>query len=306
MMIFCFSACVDGPVAPTEIPVSESPSPNPSLALEPGYISPSPTPEPDNNRRSTVYMLTDEGYILPVTMQIPWEDGIAKACLSRLISTPENHAEMQKLGLQAPIPYGTVIELNIEDSLATVNLRNMPPIDSAERERALFVAIVNTLTEFPSVEKVTVLINGNAADTPNGVSLPKQQSRYALNVENPDIATSGTAHSMLLYFPNEAGSLSIPVTRYSNSEADLYTVIRALAAGTALDGLRSCFPKDTLVLAATIENGILTVNLSSDFETIRETVGLYELACHTVMLTAAPYGNVNEVRFTVNGKVFEP
>ena len=73
------------------------------------------------------------------------------------------------------------------------------------------------------------------------------------------------------------------------------------AAGTDLRGLRSCFPENTLVLGAVIENGILTVNLSSDFETVANDAGLLNIATQSVLLTALPYGSINEVHFAVNG-----
>lgn len=61
------------------------------------------------------------------------------------------------------------------------------------------------------------------------------------------------------------------------------------------------FPENTLVLGAVIENGILTVNLSSDFETVANDAGLLNLATQSVLLTALPYGSINEVHFAVNG-----
>ena len=93
----------------------------------------------------------------------------------------------------------------------------------------------------------------------------------------------------------------IPITRYAEGSTDLYSCIQQLAAGTELRGLRSCFPENTLVLGVVIENGILTVNLSSDFETVANDAGLLNLATQSVLLTALPYGSINEVHFAVNG-----
>ena len=45
---------------------------------------------------------------------------------------------------------------------------------------------------------------------------------------------------------------------------------------------------------------------AEDFEAIADTPGLYDLAMQTVLLTAMPYGSIDEVRFTVNGRLFEP
>ena len=45
----------------------------------------------------------------------------------------------------------------------------------------------------------------------------------------------------------------------------------------------------------------MTVNLSSDFETVANDAGLLNLATQSVLLTALPYGSINEVHFAVNG-----
>ena len=255
--------------------------------------------------RTTLYYVTDEGYILPVRAEIPWEEGIAKACLMKLVATPENSNVLKKEGLNAPIPAGTEIQLAIDEGEARVNLQNMPALSDYRAEQNLFTSVINTLTEFSSIKTVSVFINGSTAKTANGSDLPSHSGKLALNVENGAVAASGSAKPVTLYFPNGSGGLIVPVTRYSES-GGLYSAICALAAGTELPGLRGCFPENTLVLGAAIENGVLTVNLSKDFLSIAETPGLYGLAMHTVLLTAQPYGSIDEVVFTVNGTPYSP
>lgn len=308
-LVFGLTACGQGTtlVEPPDATanVSDTPegttTPNPSVTPEA-----TASPMPSDFRRATLYYRTDEGYMLPVSVEIPMEEGIAKACLSRLVSTPEMRLELQKQGLRPVIPEGTEIELNILNGTAIVNLVNMPALSTTEDEQAMFMAIVNTLVEFSTVDNVTIYFDGNDEQTQNGSNLPKNHGRFAINPENSELATSGSASPMLLYFPNESGSMCVPVTRYTESMVDLYSSIKALADGTKLAGLRSCFPENTLVLGATIENGILTVNLSSDFEQITNTVGLYDIASSVVLLTAQQFGSIDEVRFMVNGTVFEP
>lgn len=276
-----------------------------SYALEP---DPKPGGQSAVNEkyiRTTLYYVTDEGYILPVAAEIPWEDGIARACLMRLVATPENANILKKEGLIAPIPNGTEIQLAIDAGEARVNLQNMPALGDYRSEQNLFTAVINTLTEFPSIDTVSVFINGSATKTVNGSELPVSAGKLALNVENGAIAVSGSAKPVTLYFPNGSGSQIIPVTRYLEASG-LYAAISALAEGTELPGLRCCFPQKTLVLGAAIENGVLTINLSSDFLRIGETPGLFSLAMDTVLLTAQQFGSVDEVVFTVNGKPYSP
>lgn len=284
----------------------EVPAGSPVPTIDGGASSPAPEPG-SAYRRATVYYLSDEGYIVPTVKHIPWEEGIAKACLSCLISTEANRAAAAKLGLRTVIPEGVELELNIEDGSATLNLKNLPDLGSAAAEKAMLSAIVNTLTEFDTISTVTITVNGQLIQAlPHGTKLPNGQGRYTLNIENEDVATSGGVNAMQLYFPNVSGSMDVPVTRYTSSEVDLYSNINGLIAGTSLKGLRSCFPENTLLLAATIENGMVSVNLSEDFKSVSETPGLYSLAERTVLRVAQLYGEVSGVNFLVNGEPYAP
>lgn len=271
-----------------------------------GPVSDTPEPTDSRIRRSTLYFSTDDGYTLPVSVDVPWQDGIAKACLGKLIKNETNRLEFQQKGIVGVIPDGTEIELNIKEGSATVNLVHMPPLSSAEEEQRMFVSIVNTLMEFDSVDNVTILMDGKDDRTINGNILPSRQGTYRLNSEQPSVTTSGNANPITLYFPNSTGSVNIPITRYVQGETDLYSCISELVSGTKLLNLVNCFPENTIVLGVTLENGVLNINLSDDFKKIADTPGLYELASSCTALTAGSFGSVDEVRFLVNGVQFVP
>ena len=265
-------------------------------------------PPSENGERAikkTLYFASDEGYLLPVSLEIPWEDGIAMACLTRLRGDGETGARLERNGLCAPIPSGTGIKLAIAGGEAVVDLVGMSELPDSRSERNLFAAIVNTLIEFSSVDTVTVLLDGSGDRTAHGVEPPKSSGRIDINTEDSELPTSGSAKALTLFFPNRSASHFIPVTRYSSADG-LYAAISALADGTKLAGLIGCFPENTIVLGAAVENGLLTVDLTSDFEKIAETPVMYDLAMHTVLLTAEQYASVDEIRFTVNGTPFEP
>lgn len=256
----------------------------------------------------TLHYITDEGYVLPVSERIEKQDGIARACLMRLIASDDTANELRSQGLNAPIPSGTQIALSIDGGEAQVNLSGMGALESGESEQAIYTAIVNTLTQFPSVQVVTITLDGADGENENGSIPPKKAGQYALNPENSAIETGadGELSALTLYFPNESASLFVPITRYVGGKAGLVTAISQLAAGTALSGLRSCFPENTLILGAAIENGILSVNCSSDFKKVSDTSGLYSLCMQSVLLTARAFGSVDEIRFLVNGAAFAP
>ena len=257
-------------------------------------------------RRSTLYYLSDEGYLVPVTKLVPWEEGIASACLSYMVSTPENLSAAREMGLSTVIPEGASLSLSIRDGNALVDIRGLSPLPSAEDELLLCEAIVNTLTEFSTVSTVTITREGQGGRLENGTELPVRRTAYALNPEEPEIATWTGSAPVKLYFPNLSGAVTVPVSRYIAGEPDVYSTVSALIAGTDAAGLRSCFPQGTLLLGAAIENGTVTVNLSEDFKATKTTPGLYSLAYRTLWLTLAERFDFTRLCIQVNGAEFAP
>ena len=256
-------------------------------------------------RRAVLYYVTDDGYVVPVTKLIPWEEGIARACLSYMTSSPENDAEARASGLNTVIPEGAKLSLSIKDGTALLDVSGAAFPDG-EAELRMLEATVNTLVGFPTVNDVTVTFNGSGGVTEHGTALPVRSGAYPLNPEESELASSAGACAATLYFPNASGSLTVPVTRYMSGEPSVCTLTAALIAGTRLAGLRSCFPENTLLLGAAIENGVLTVDLSEDFRAVTEVEGLYDLAKETLMLTLSERFELDDVRIRVNGADFAP
>lgn len=256
-------------------------------------------------REATLYYLSDEGYVVPVKKLIPWEEGIARACLACITSTPVNDAAAAKLGLKTVLPAGTEFTLSIVNGEAKLDLKNAVSFGSLELERAALDAVVSTLTEFATVDCVTVTVGGAGGSLPCGAELPVREEGRLLNIEQSELAASAGGAAGTLYFPNSSGALTVPVTRFFSREPSVYTVVSALIAGPEGRGLMCCFPQGTLLLGAVIENGTATVNLSQDFEAVRETEGLYELARDTLLMTLSKGFDAERIVIEVNGRVFE-
>ena len=275
--------------------------------------SPEPTEEfsesPDAEatfRRSTLYFLSDDGYVVPVTKLIPWEEGVAKACLSYMIGTEANDLAAAELGLNTVIPRGTALTLSIADGNALVDLSGMASLSSPERELAMIEAVVNTLTEFPTVSTVTMTRDGKGGTLENGTELPVRHGKYPLNPEKTELSVSAGAEASTLFFPNLSGSLTVPVTRYTSKSPSLYTLVSALIEGSEARGLMNCFPEDTLLLGAALEGGTVTVNLSEDFKAAARTEGMYSLAVRTLWLTLKERFDFERLKIQVNGVDYAP
>ena len=117
-------------------------------------------------RETVLYYATDEGYIIPVMRQIPWEEGIAACALSYLVASDENSNEALRRGVQTVIPEGTGFELKIDgDGNAKLDVQNMPMLPNAEAEQIFLQSVVNTLTEFESIETVSMTFDGERKES---------------------------------------------------------------------------------------------------------------------------------------------
>ena len=98
--------------------------------------------------------------------EIPKEDGIARATMNQLISGPRDE------DLTATLPTGTeLLDINISNGLCTVDFNEALMnglTDSGAQLMALY-SIVNTLTQFDSVEQVQILVEGQQLGEISGV-----------------------------------------------------------------------------------------------------------------------------------------
>lgn len=102
--------------------------------------------------------------LVPVVQDVPKVTGIAKATLEALLQGEEKGEFLSAL------PEGTKVkELNMKsDGTCVVDLNKEATqiAENVPKEEALAVyAIVNTLTEFPTVEQVQILVEGQISKT---------------------------------------------------------------------------------------------------------------------------------------------
>ena len=257
-------------------------------------------------RNTILYYGSDEGFVVPVMRRIPWEEGIGKAALQYLVDDAENRSAIAPYGLRALIPEGTNFSLRIgEDRHATVDLSSLP--SDTEDINSVSAAIVNTLTEFESIDTVSISVNGEPlGDIAAQSSLSEPLSAMALNVPDGAVAVStGQSYRMVLYYPNASASLNVPVTRYESSQPNFLKAVEALIEGKENESLMNCFPAGTTVYRAEIENDAAVVDLSSDYLQVKETDGLLQAGYDTLFLTAQCFAPIDTLRLTVNGETIE-
>ncbi len=262
--------------------------------------------ETDANMRDTVLYLEDDyGYIVPVMKQIEWVEGIGAATVNELVADSNTDAQMEYLGLNPVLSEGTQLSLSISDGIATIELSSdaIKGKDAVD-EMSKVVALVNTLTEFPTIDKVKIRQDGCSDALPLGTDISAAFETFDLNVIGSN-SDENDASKLLLYFENEAGTAIVPVTKYVGGDADAFAAMSELVKGPGQGGLRSAFPEDTELLGVTVDdNGVASINFSKQLEKVKDKPEQEKALMRSIILTLMQFDNIDEVRILVDGKEY--
>ena len=298
--------------APEETPLSEA-----TLAPEVTF-APDESAEPDEEALSAdagtvdtvVYYQDNYGYLVPVQCRVPAEDGIAKATLSLMVKSTANDMQAARLGLRTVLPENMSMDLDIAGGLARIDLgKEALEMPDAAAESNMIAAIVQALTEFPTVEKVEFLIGGQRLETlPHGTSVSGQFTREGLN---PEMASAGIAledaEPVTLYFPGDASDVLVPVTRMVYSEPDINTAVVELCKGpSASSPLENVLPAGCGVIDVSVEDGVAKINFTGEFIELAENSDGGRLALKALVLTCTQFEGIEGVEIYVDGEPYDP
>ena len=257
---------------------------------------------------TVVYYQDGEGYLVPVTRQIPKTGGIAKATLAMMVASSQNDLAAARLGLKTTVPEGTTIDLDISGGKARVDLSKAAlNCQSAEQETLMVQSVAQTLCQFDSVEEVSFLFDGQKrSKLTHGTNVSGVFTGASLNLESVETMAGAGAQAVRLYFPSANGRMLVPVTRTVYSDADVTTAVLELAKGPKPDsGLASPLPDNCGLLGVTMKNGVVTINFTKEFmEAAQGENGTQAL--RAVLFTAAQFPGVKQVKIAVEGKEYQP
>lgn len=299
-------------------------SPEPTVGRT-GEADSSATPAPDSavsgaaeapeateqtTASTIVYYQDNDGYLVPVMCTVPMEDGIAKATLGMMVKSAENDMQAARLGLRTVLPEGTTIDLDIADGKARIDLsEEVLNLSDAAAEANMVSAVVQTLTEFDTVEEVEFLIGGQKLESlPHGTDISGTFTRGDINLESSeDAAGAEAAQSVTLYFPSEAGTVVVPVTRMVYSSPDINTAVLELTKGPSATGsLENVLPAGCGLIDVTVEDGTAKLNFTKEFADIALNSDGGRMALKALVLTCTQFDGISAVEILVEGEPFDP
>lgn len=260
----------------------------------------------------TLYYKDANGYVAPISMNLPSKEQIAKLSLEYMVEGGPAQASLPE-GFTALLPAGTQVKgINIvpEQKLAIVDFSEEFASYNAQDERKMLEAIVWTLTGFPTIDQVQFRLEGKAMNEMPMDSTPLSEplSRaMGINLEVAPGVNVGQATPVTLYFHNQTDAefeYFVPVTRMINrTDQRNEAVMEQLVQG----------PMNTDVLTATLtastkistieqseDNQLVTVDLADNAADSSEAISTEALEAMVLSLTESTGATM--VQFTVNGE----
>ena len=177
----------------------------------------------------------------------------------------------------------------------------------AAAESNMIDAVVQTLTEFDTVDRVEFLIGGQKREKlTHGTAVKGTFTRGDINVESAEPTVGVSDQSVMLYFPADSGSVIVPVTRMVRSKADINTAVMELAKGPAGDEmLESVVPAGCGLIDVKVEDGVAKLNFTGEFVDLVQNSDGGRLALKALVLTCTQFEGVKSVEIYVDGQKYD-
>ncbi|WP_366923459.1 GerMN domain-containing protein [Metallumcola ferriviriculae] len=243
-----------------------------------------------------VYYQDSSGkYLLPVTMPIEPTDRAANVALEKLLSGPETEQ------VKPVIPKGTKLrELYLKDNIAFVSLtQEFLSVGSTNEVNKAVKAVVLTLTEFPMVETVQILVDGQVVKDLHGVNLDKALTRPGA-VNGPEYKDAVT-----VYYGNYNASLLVPYSAPIRDDDPIKSALEALLAGPPAEVKEELIPTiwpGTKIRDIRVNGKTLIVDLSQEVIGYGGGSASENMLVDSLVATMIQFEEINEVQLLIEGK----
>lgn len=258
-----------------------------------------------NKVQTNIYYKDVNNYIVPVMRQIPKQDAIAKSAIMALINNDANRIELRHLGLSPVLPEGIECELALkEDNLMKINFNNaILSINKKEDEECAVQAIVYTLTEFDTVDKVQILVNNEIVQSlTNGTPVNEPLTRNNINSLNNNVEgeyIKATFYSFINI--SKEYTYYIPVTKnISKDEKNINNIVKEQILIN--EGFENEKPDKFVIDNIITEADIVYISISSELDNEDDYFAQYMKA---MCLTLGQIEDINTVKLVIENDEVE-
>jgi germination protein M len=260
--------------------------------------------------QTELYLIDKNGYVVPQTLALPKTNSVAKQALEYLVVNGQV-TNMLPDNFRAVLPEDTQISVNIKDGVATVDFSKEFKNYQPEDEKKILQSVTWTLTQFDTIDKVKLQMNGHElTEMPvDGTPISDNLSRATgINLDTAGVIDITNTKPVTVYYigGEEGAYYYVPVTtRVKTSEKDNITaVVNQLIKGPAAkSNLVSEFMPDVALLEAPkVEDGKVTLNFNKNVYGSFEENVISQHLLNSLVLSLTEQKGIESVAITVDGK----
>jgi len=269
-------------------------------------------PSESEQIRETVFYFPDKSgqFVVPVRFNIPWQEGIARATINCMIDG-QVPPELLDHGLYPLLPVETEIRgLTIKDGSAFLDFNRAFLNYDPEYERQLIDGLVYTLTEFPTISEVEILVEGEKlTELPGGSPLSKPLDRdRGVNLSvSDDVHDLSNTDKVKLYFLYSAGEsvFYVPVTRVvcPGDDKISMTVQELLRGPASSSSFFSAIPRGVTLESISMNENELTLRLKGALTATGGGQMASDQIRDQLALTLTEFTNITKIKVLIDGQV---
>lgn len=256
-----------------------------------------------------LYLLSKEGVVVPHSIELPKLESneVAAQAVEYLVEGGPI-SNLLPSGFEAVLPVGTeVIDMNLEaDGTLVVNLSEEFNEYEGAKEQQIIQAMTYTLTEFESVDRVKLWVNGFEQNTMpvNGTPIREGYSRAnGINILDSDAIDLINSEAVTIYYPAQLGETIyyVPVTQHIEADDLNYGIVEALLNGPTYESrlLHVFNPNVELVNVNVSSDGVLMVEFTEEILADVNEAYIADEVIETLVLTLTDQPDISGVSITV-------
>ncbi len=257
-----------------------------------------------------LYLIDKNGYVVSQALPLPNQESVAKQALEYLVV----NGPVQNIlpnGFRAVLPADTQVTVDIKDGTAIADFSPEFNNYQPEDEQKILQSITWTLTQFDSVKKVELRVNGYPlTEMPvNGTPIDEEglTRKLGINVDIEGVADPTSTKPLTVYYVSQNGDKTyyVPVTKRvsSNSVDEVKAVVGELISGPGYStALVSDFTGAKLLEDPKLEDGTVTLNFNEAVYGSLEEKIVSEHMMNSLVLSLTEQKGIKGVSVLVNGE----
>ncbi|MCR8850169.1 GerMN domain-containing protein [Rossellomorea sp. SC111] len=257
-----------------------------------------------------LYLIDKNGYVVSQSIPLPNQESVAKQAIEYLVKNGPVENILPN-GFRAVLPADTQVTVDIKDGKAIADFSPEFNNYQPEDEQKILQSVTWTLTQFDSVEKVELRVNGYPlTEMPvNGTPIDENglTRKVGINEDTSGVVDPTSTKPLTVYYVSQSDDKTyyVPVTKRVSSKSvdEVKAVVNELIEGPGYSSsLASDFTGAKLLDDPKLEDGTVTLNFNEAVYGSLEEKMVSEHMLNSLVLSLTEQKGIKGVSVLVNGE----